>query len=429
MNRSSHQPRIEPSIAFFTMAVLYFSAALTWMLLRVTDAAILSVDLPRARWVMLHFLTIGAATQALFGSLPALSAQHAAQALKQATGSRWAQWGLLNIGWILVLIGMSGSTYGLAASGAALIIVAIFMLMVTVFGILRSSTAPAALYYRWAPLFFVIGLLMAMSMLLNWWAPGGYFGMLEAHVHANVWGFLALVAAGTLYLLIPAFSGEPLAKPRWQKPTFWLLALGAAGLVAGPWLSVHALTFGGLSLYAVGVVLLLVNLIRTFRHGERSASGHHLLWAYVWMAVPVPIAPFVLLAPDLVPAAQIEAAATTGLVYGWILQMLMGALPWIILRLRDPVSGDAGDGLFGIRERLHPVERGTPWSVALVNSGVGLLWLQALVAPTGETLETAGSIVLALGMAFFVGRPWLALSGKVSANQPIEDRSSRLGPA
>lgn len=405
--------RLDPALAFFTMALLYFTVAAGWMVLRAIDELIFTLDLPMGRWAMLHFITIGAATQALFGSLPALSAQQAREIPRRLPGSRWTQWFLLNVGWILVLMGMSGGSPMLASLGALFVIAAVFLLLVTTYSILRAASSPIAIYYRSAPLFFVVGLVMAVGMLLGWSSPNGYFGMLEAHVHANVWGFLALVAAGSLYLLVPIYANRPLARPRWQRPTFWLLVLGAAGLVVGPWLGMHAFTFGGLGLYAIGVLLLLINLITTFKAGRRTAAGHHFLWAYLWMIVPVPIAPFVLLTPNLIPAAQVEASATTGLVYGWILQMVMGGITWIILRLRDPQDGYVEQGRVAVNTELQPIEAGTPWSVVAINVGVGLLWLQPLLvqAVWGSTVRIIGFILVATGMGIFIGRPWRALTG------------------
>jgi len=99
----------------------------------------------------------------------------------------------------------------------------------------RANTAAATRtrYFRAAPWFLVVGILAAFGMLLNVHGPGGCFGSIEAHVHANACGLLALVAAGALFRAMLSLFGAALRYPRLRGVTYWDITAGAAGLVAG----------------------------------------------------------------------------------------------------------------------------------------------------------------------------------------------------
>ncbi|WP_423744635.1 hypothetical protein V5735_00885 (plasmid) [Haladaptatus sp. SPP-AMP-3] len=398
------QKRIDP---FLTMASLYLSVGLLALLGRLTTGMGLIETLPRLRWLLIHFVTIGAMTQALFGLLPSLLASVGATESRPTNASRWRQWLLLNVGFPTLLVGMAAGSTTTAVVGGSFVLLALVSLTVTVFRLSSRPRGRLGRFYRTAPWFLVVGVTMAFGMLLDVHGPGGYFGSIEAHVHANVWGFLALVAAGTLLHLVPALDGTTLRYPTLVPVTYWGLTLGAIGLVSGPWLAFHALTFGGLSVYVVGTVALLVNVV-----GTRRASGcrpdariGHVLGAYLWLVVPVPFAPLVLLFPTVVPGAPIETAAINGLVFGWMLQLAMAFLP---------VAAASADGrpwsfdLEAAAERaISPswVELGT------LNVGMVAIWLTALPPFSGvaDALTLGGFSLVALAWGVFLRELWTAL--------------------
>jgi len=407
---------------FLVMAGLYLVVGLAAVIGRLAvDAGVVDV-LPRLRWVTIHLVTIGGMTQALFGTLPSLASDEDAEGIdSDSTGSsvsdarrRWLQWLSLNAGYPLILIGMVAGNTVTALVGATAVLGALFSLLKTVYG--TSAAVGSGRFFRTAPWFLVVGILAAFGMLTNVHGPGGYFGSIEAHVHANVWGFLALVAAGVLLTVLPRLLDVDLRYPRLRRVTYWGLTIGAGGLVAGPWLARHALTIGGLLVYVVGTVALLANVVGTYRASERAHPRRFalVLGAYLWLAFPVPWAPLVLLYPDTVPGAAIELAAIDGLVFGWMLQLAMAFLPLVVVATKRE-SGSLPGAMRSASERI-----GRPsWpQVGSVNAGMVLLWATAFPLFSGveATLTFGGYLLIAAAWVPFVVELWSALAARPGAS-------------
>jgi hypothetical protein len=344
-------------------------------------------SVPGLDWVRIHLLTIGVVVQSVLGALPALVATKL-RGKRPSAAVTWTLWLLVNISFGLLLYSMPLGFSALAAGAAVGIFAAIVLLLASMY---RQKAIPpvgahASLrFYVAGPFFFLIGILMAISMLLNWPAPGQFFGLLEAHVHANVWGFLALVVAGFLLARIPTYVGRPLRWPTLVPATSWLLITGAVGLVAGPWLGFLPLTLLGIVVYMVGTVLLLSNLAGTILASRIwTPNLAHLVVAYLWMVVPAIVAPLVLALTGHLPTGRIEAAAVSGLVAGWILQIVIGAFP-LWLREGQP----------------HTVGRDGWWfSVVALNVGVLIVWISAFTPDlvTARMLTALAYTFVVLGL-------------------------------
>ncbi|HEX8729130.1 MAG TPA: hypothetical protein VF739_10925 [Ktedonobacterales bacterium] len=364
---------------FYLMAGVYLALDVAALAAMALVTAGVMAPIPDLVWVRIHLLTIGVVVQVILGSAPGLvAARLGVQPVGRSMNA--VLWLLVNASFALLLYAMPQGLSQLAAIAAGGIFLAIVLLLASLH---RAGACPpvgnrAGLsFFVAGPMFFLIGIFMAASMLLGWPAPGGFFGQLEAHVHANVWGFLALVVAGFLLERIPATVGQPLRWPRLVPTTATLLIVGALGLVSGPWLGVLPLTMLGIVLYVTGTALLVTNLART------TATGHHwtpnighLLVAYLWMLVPAVIAPIILGITGKLPTGKVEAAAVSGLIAGWVLQIVLGALPLQLRRLRPRAA--RWDGWWG--------------SVALLNLGVLIIWASAFVSSSDLTtwLTVAG---------------------------------------
>lgn len=399
---------------FVVMAGLYFTVGLLAVAGNLAAETGLVESLPRIRWLTVHFVTIGGMTQALFGMLPSLVSESGGS--RPNDGLRWTQWLLLNAGYPLVLIGMATASTVTAVAGATIVLVALGLLAVTIY---RTSTRGRDLagssaggrdlvrYYLTAPWFLAVGILAAFGMLLGVHGPGGYFGTIEAHVHANVWGFLALVVAAALLALLPSLLDADLRYPRLVPVTFWGVTLGAVGLVAGPWLARNELTVLGLAVYVVGTAALLANVVGTYRAGGRGATRRIalVLGAYLWLVFPVPWAPLILLYPDTVPAGVIEMAAIDGLVFGWMLQLAMAFLPVVAVASGQPLDGEFAETVTAV---VDDVPRPSWLQVGSVNVGVAALWLAALppFAGAADALSLGGYALVGIGWALFVIALW-----------------------
>lgn len=364
---------------FYLMAGVYLTLDVVALAAMALVTAGVMSPFPDLVWVRIHLLTIGVVTQVILGSAPGLVAARLG-VRPPGRAMNAVLWLLVNASFALLLYAMPQGLSELAAIAAGGIFLAIVLLLASLHrtGACPPVGARAGLsFFVAGPMFFLIGIFMAASMLLGWPAPGGFFGQLEAHVHANVWGFLALIVAGFLLERIPATVGQPLRWPRLIPATASLLIVGGLGLVSGPWLAVLPLTMLGIVLYVTGTALLVANLTATAAAGRRwTPNVGHLLVAYLWMLVPAVIAPIILAITGKLPTGQVEAAAVSGLIAGWVLQIALGALP---LRLRSLRPGAARwDGWWG--------------SVALLNLGVLLLWVSAFVSSVDLTtwLTVAG---------------------------------------
>lgn len=152
------------------------------------------------------------------------------------------------------------------------------------------------------------------------------------HVHANLWGFTAMVFAGLLVDLYPGFARRALAWPRSVNAIFWLMTLGALGLVAGPWIRSELVSTLGLVLHTAGTLGLLANVIKPIvGHRDRWSPGTwHLLSAYVWFLIPTVAAPLIVLDVPGFPVAEIESNGGPILIYGWALQFGYAVIPYLV---------------------------------------------------------------------------------------------------
>ncbi|MDE3091090.1 MAG: NnrS family protein [Chloroflexota bacterium] len=369
---------------FYLTAGLYF---LLDALVLITLALVMAGVFPSfagGTWVRVHLLTIGVVTQLILGALPGLTAAKLGTA-PPSSRVTWVLWLLVNVSFVTLLMSMPAGLNGIAAVGATGVFAAIVIMLATIYRQVGSSSSradAAVRLYVAGPIFFLVGILMALSMLLNWPAPGGLFGILEAHVHANVWGFLAFVVAGFLLNHVPKWTGAPLPFPSRVTLTAWLLIVGATGLVAGPWLAILPMTIAGIVIYLTGTALLLANIggaILSARGWTPNLA--HLAIAYVWMIVPAIVAPIILFVTGKLPTGAVESAAVAGLVLGWILQIVLGALP---LRLNE--------------ERATEPDRNGGWfSVITLNLGVASIWLAAFLPDWASALTTIGFTLVFVG--------------------------------
>lgn len=404
---------------FYLMAGVYLVLDMFAFVAQSLALADVIAPLPGLSWIHIHLLTIGVVVQVILGSLPSLTA---ARLGKRPPGriTNTILWLLVNSSFALLLYSMPQGLSQLAAIAAGGIFLAIVLMLATLH---RSGACPpigsrAGLgLFLAGPMFFLVGIYMAVSMLLNWPARGGFIGKLEGHVHANVWGFLALIVAAVLLERIPAAVGRPLRWPKLVPVTSWLLVLGTLGLVFGPWLGVLPLTILGLAVYITGTGLLLANLVVTAVAGRRwTANVAHLLLAYIWLIVPAAAAPIILAITGKLPTGAVEAAAVSGLIAGWVLQIVLGALPLRLRELRHRATGWDGSWM----------------SVALLNLGVLLDWVSAFMPSSSlmTALKVASyALVVVAWIPPLIGILGLLFTGpKDTSPEPLPTQLSVSAP-
>lgn len=355
-------------------------------LLAAADASLVSVNLvgafPALRWVRAHFITLGIVSQVIFGLLPLLVAS---LSKRPRPAMRWDIWLTLNGGFVALVAGFAGVNQPMILTGGTLIFTAATLLLIQLWNV-RGGDAPASLKFYITGIFYLlVGIIVGTGLWLNW-SKALYIQVpLEVHIHANSWGFMSLVFAGLLVDLIPMITGRPLGSAKEISLIFWGMALGAFGLVLGPWLGGSLPpTVSGLILHLSATSWLIVLMGRALKAGGQldSAGGWHLLASYAWILLPVLIAPLILL--GLTEGGPIESTAPQALIYGWMLQFGVALIPFIARR-------------FFLREQ-KPQLGGTWISLAGITLGSIFIWVSIFIIPVRGMLYGIGFALYALAM-------------------------------
>ena len=372
---------------YFLMALLYLFVAL----LAALDASLTSLNLlawfQGIRWLRVHFITLGVMTETLFGILPLLAAARAG--LPRPT-FRWDIWLTLNVGLVVLLAGIPSINATLIRAGGTLIFLAALLLTGQLWQMrsgASNSRSGSVKFYVTGLAYLLLGITVGTGLWLGWSGPLRIRVPLEVHIHANNWGFLSLVFAGLLSDIVPSLTGRPLAQPRTLTALFWGMTLGAWGLVLGPWLGGALwVTAPGLVLHLGATMTLVVLAGRALARGQqlRMAGGWHLLTAYVWILLPVLIAPLILLGVPGFPGAGIEATAPQALIYGWVLQFGLALIPYFAARYLV---------------QMEKPQLGGAWlSLAAVNVGSALVWASIFIEPWQGILHGTAYIFYVIAM-------------------------------
>ncbi len=328
------------------MPIPYLLAAglyLLMALLAAVDSSATSLNLlpwfNGLRWLRVHFITLGVLVQVVFGVLPGLVA---ASAGRPGPKIRWDIWLALNLGLLVLLIGIPLVNAPLILTGGTLILTAAVLLARQLDGLSPERPAGAAnmgrpfylagLGYLFFGIVFGTGLWLGWGELLRAAVPR------EIHLHANLWGFSSLTFAGLLVDLYPGVTGRALAWPRSIRVVLWMLVLAGALLIVGPWLGQNMITMPGLLLHHAATAILLLNVVKPLL-GDRqawSAGMVHLVAAYLWILAPLLAVPVALLGRVQVPVANVEAIGPSLLVYGWVLQLAYALVPLLFRRVLLP---------------------------------------------------------------------------------------------
>lgn len=325
---------------YFLMAILYVSLAV----LTALDASLTSLNLlpwfNGLRWLRVHLITLGALTEVFFGLLPGLVAVRVGQPRPR---TRWDIWFSLNAGLLILLIGIPLINATLILAGGTLVFIAASLLWLQLTRLpsktpLRGSSSGRKFYLAGLG-YLLVGIIVGTGLWLGWGQVLHISVPIEVHIHANSFGFMALVFAGLLVDLYPDFARRPLAWPRSITPIFWMMTLGALGLVLYPWL--HSLWFAipGLILHLGATIWLLLNVVKPL-WGDRRAwtpGMWHLVTAYVWVLVPILVTPLIIF--EILPGQlqiAVDQNAPQALIYGWVLQFGYALLPYLFAKVLLP---------------------------------------------------------------------------------------------
>ena len=321
---------------YFLVSFLYVALAV----LSALDASLIHFELLPAfaglRWVRIHFITLGGLTELAFGVFPILVASRAGLPRPKI---RWDIWLTLNLGLLILLVGIPPMNAVLITTGGTLVFIATTLLIVQLARL--RAPGPAAQssggrkFYMAGLAYLLLGILVGTGLWQGWSAWLQIKVPIEVHIHANNWGFMSLLFAGLLIDLYPGFAGRALAWPRSVTPIFWMMTLGALGLVLGPWTQSNLFSVPGLVLHLSATLWLLAGVVKPLT-GDRklwTPGMLHLVTSYVWILAPVLVAPLIIMQVPGFPGAGIEQSAPQALIYGWVLQFGYAMLPYLFRRV------------------------------------------------------------------------------------------------
>ena len=369
-------------IPYLLTTLLYAFIAL----LAAADASLVSFNLvstfPALRWVRVHFITLGILSQVIFELLPVLVAS---LSKKQRPSMRWDIWLTLNGGFVALVAGFSGMTHPMIFTGGVLIFLSALFLLHQLWNI-RGGDAPVSLkFYITGVFYLLVGIVIGTGIFLNW-SPALHIKVpIEAHIHANSWGFMSLVFAGLLVDVIPMITGRPLGTTKSVSFIYWGMTIGAFGLVLGPWLGGSLPpTAIGLVSHVAATITLIVLMIRAFRDNGllNSAGAWHLVSSYIWIIAPISMAPFILF--KIIPSGPVESIAPQALIYGWVLQFGIALIPYIARR-------------FFLREQ-HSQLGGSWLSLTAATIGSLFVWASIFFVPARDALHGIGFVLYVLAL-------------------------------
>jgi nitrite reductase (NO-forming) len=370
-------------------------------------AAVLSLALPPAArlgsWLPLHLALAGGAGTAIAAMAPffvaALTVAPPASPVLRAGSIA-----LVVAGGVLAAIGRPIGAPTLAAAGALLDVAGFAGVGVaTTWSLLRASgprRPVTAAAYLLAIANVLLGVTLAGLFLEGAPAIGASWGALKpAHGWLNVFGFVALVIAGTLVHFAPTVAGSRIRR----RPTG---VVAVAGLAAGAPAVALGYAAGVATLAQLGALATLAGAAALAAHGlqahrdragwttERAwhaMTGGSLLLAPVWLVVATAAAAARIATVGVDPAGWRLTELLAPLVVGFVGQVLVGALSFLVTTVSP-----------GPPER-HARQRGRLGRAAVarllaLNAGAALLTIAGFLA---DAPPAPGSVLVrdALGAA------------------------------
>jgi hypothetical protein len=401
---------------YFLTILLYLALAI----LEALDASLISYNLlpwfNGVRWLRVHFITLGVMTQLVFALLPNLVAARArlSQPRLPQPRFRWDVWLSLNLGIPILLIGMPSMNLVLILAGGTLVFIAAALLTWHLYH-LHPAASPAEnkaeahqerKFYLAGLIYFLVGIIIGTGIWLGWAIPLAIRAPIETHIHANNWGLMSLVFAGLIFDLYPKFAHRPLAWPRSMTPIFWLMTVGAFGLVAGPWTGWTFFTIPGLVLHLTATIWLVLNMVKPL-WGDRPAwtpGMAHLISSYFWLIAPLLMAPLILLKIPGFPTLTVEQNAPQALIYGWVLQFGYALIPYFFRLFLQPEQ---------------PARLGGNWfSLITMHFGGVFLWTAIFIEPYFGLLHGTAYGLWMLSLGLIAREVWQIVREKVDERSP-----------
>lgn len=373
-------------------------------------AALVAFSTPAVRqghWAGIHLSLAGAALVAIGAFLPhfaiTLSGSRPEPAPLRLTGVL-----SLAAGAWLVVAGVLAGMVPLTVGGAALLWAGLGITAWTAFRPRREPLARrhpvVRVAYATALVDVGIGIGLPVLLVLGWEPAVVHWARLKpAHVWLNLFGFVSLSITATLVYLYPTILGARI-RATFTLPLLVTGAVGGPPLVAlGSVLGSDALAVAGGSLTLVGAAALALYALDTWRRrgtwttepAWHLVTSLHPSAAVGWYLVSVATAVVGLVRDGAAPAGWSVGALVMPLVFGWAVQVLVGAWTHLLpaVAVTDPARRAAMRRTLG---RLA-VPRLVAWNIGVLVAWIGLgveLLPLALAGIAAMSLAAVASVAL-----------------------------------
>ncbi|UEM02420.1 hypothetical protein JL101_020835 [Skermanella rosea] len=346
----------------------------------------------------LHLMTLGVLTATAMGAGFQLLPVAIQADLPAVWPCRLASWSLLPGIPVLAWGMMTADLWLLGIGGSAVALALLLFAGIVGLALWRADTAKPQVRlvgrYLWASLACLVALAVLGLALLGDFAHGyldDHRTVSVVHLAVACYGFLGLLAAGFVQVLVPMFA---LVAPQPERPVTIVLVLAVAALAlagVGAFVPAACVGLGGTCLHVHG----MAGLMR--RRNRRDLGTSFLLIRLSWAMLPVSLVLGLLLALDLLPARG-GGLFVLAIVVGWLLSLVLGMLQRILPFLsaihaaragrRIPKVSELGDDLMlRIQAACHV------GALAAVGGGMAL---------DLEVLIRGGALAGAAGAAAFI---------------------------
>ncbi|MEN0130832.1 MAG: multicopper oxidase domain-containing protein, partial [Brevundimonas sp.] len=346
------------------VVLLYVAAALVALVAR--DA------LPVPRWLAVHLLLLGAATNAIvtWSEHFAVALLHARAPSRARSGARLV---VLNAAVLGVLVGFCFEQRAVVIASAVLLAGVVIGHLVSLVLLSRRALmarfARTIHFYLAAGLALLVGVTLGSIMAVTGERGVWYDRLHAAHVHANVLGWVALSVLGTLFTLWPTVLRTRIADGAMTtaRRCLWLTGGGLAVVVGGFLADLRWVTIAGLVVYGAGVAVALQPFVSTARRKRPTEfAAVSMAAGTAWLAVAVALDMVALAgASDLHRYLTGLDALVPVLAVGFVLQVLIGSLTYLVPVLR-------GGGPAAVRTTIAALAPAWRTRVIALNLGVAV---------------------------------------------------------
>ncbi len=385
-----------------------------WLLLAVV-VALIHRSVPDSIWLMIHLVLLGAVTHAI-----CVWSTHFSDALLKtgdAIDPRRSQsirlWALF-AGVALVLVGYPTRVWPLVLVGAVIAVGAVLWHGLAIWR--RLGRALPGRFRASVHHYLAAAALLPVGGTLGVWLatrPEEVLRgrLLVAHALVNLLGWVGLTVVGTLVTLWPTMLRtrmDPNADRR-SRQALPVLIVGVLVAAAGPLVDQRLIAAGGVLIWLAGFSWTARALITALR--KKPARDYPTLAAAAavgWLAAGLVDTVVVLVAAPDWPAAR-DAFTQPVAIFtaGFALQLLTGALSWLIPSV-------VGGGPAAVRAGLAAFNRLGVLRVVLINGGL----LLSLI-PVPSAVKVASSLLVLIGLAAFLP----LLFGGIRASRRAKDAS------